>query len=98
MAILIDSVIYIRYKSTPFYMQRFFLLLALSLCLFSCNKNSNQENPFSEKLTFELDTVWVDSGDDFIFLRDNLFLSELGCSQKSQYQIHRYGQGQCLRH
>nr|MBI1229286.1 DUF4221 domain-containing protein [Cytophagales bacterium] len=31
----------------------------------------------SEKLTFTLDTVWVDSGEGYIFLRDNLFLSEL---------------------
>lgn len=58
-------------------MLRFFLLLTLSICFFSCNKTPSQENPFSEKLTFTLDTVWVDSGEDFIFLRDNLFLSEL---------------------
>lgn len=58
-------------------MPRFFLLLTLSVCFFSCNKNLNQENPFSENLTFTLDTVWVDSGDEFIFLNDGLSPSVL---------------------
>lgn len=58
-------------------MRAFFLSIGVLACLFSCNKNPKQENPYSDNLVFSLDTVFVDAGDHIIFLRDNLFLSEV---------------------
>ncbi|MCC5938071.1 MAG: DUF4221 family protein [Lunatimonas sp.] len=54
----------------------FFLALAISI-LFSCGKDSDRSTTGSSQLTFTVDTVWVDPGDEIIFLRDNLFLSDL---------------------
>jgi hypothetical protein len=71
---------------------RFFLLIIVAGHLFSCNKNKEQENPFSGDLSFSLDTVWVDSGDEFIFLRDNLSLSELSPDKSYLINFDRMGQ------
>lgn len=59
----------------------FFLVLAISL-LFSCGKDSDRSPTGSSQLTFTVDTVWVDPGDEIIFLRDNLFLSDLSPDRK----------------
>jgi hypothetical protein len=60
----------------------FFLVLAISL-LFSCSKESDRSTTGpSTNLTITVDTVWVDPGEEIIFLQDNFFLSDLSPDRK----------------
>ncbi|MFC4871950.1 DUF4221 family protein [Negadavirga shengliensis] len=68
---------------------RFFLLIVVAGYLFSCNKSKEQENVFSGNLSFSMDTVWVDSGDEFIYLQDNLSLSDLSSAKNYLINFNR---------
>ncbi len=53
------------------------LVAAMVAGLVACNNHREKESPYSATLTFSLDTVYVDPGDEILFLRDNLFVSDL---------------------
>lgn len=65
---------------------RFFLMIIIAGCLSSCKDKKEQKNVLSGDLSFSWDTVWVDAGDDFIYLQDNLFLSDI--SKDKSYLIN----------
>ena len=53
-------------------------LLPLLLLLWSCGESDQgKEDQVSAQINVSLDTVMVDAGDEFLFLQDNLFMSDL---------------------
>lgn len=52
-----------------------FLLIALGLLLFSCGENKTETKADFSNITFSMDTVIVDAGDEIINLRSGLWLS-----------------------
>ncbi|AFL83776.1 hypothetical protein Belba_1140 [Belliella baltica DSM 15883] len=53
------------------------LYLSICLLLFSCGEKTIKETQISTELSFSFDTVMVDSGEEFLHLNDNLFISDL---------------------
>jgi hypothetical protein len=49
----------------------------IGLFLASCGGNEVEKSELSDSFTVSLDTVMVDAGEEFLFLQDNLFMSEL---------------------
>jgi hypothetical protein len=66
--------------------------LKISLVCFliiSCSEKRTSENQDYSNLTFSLDTVMVDPGDDFLYLRDNLWLSNISTDGTYLYNFNR---------
>ncbi len=68
---------------------RGFILLVITGFIFSCGDKKDQKR-FSANLTFTVDTVYVDSGNDFIYVKDNLFLSELSPDKSYLINFNRF--------
>ncbi len=62
------------YSST---MRNGIFVFLIGLFLASCDGNEVEKSELSDSFTVTLDTVMVDSGEEFLYLQDNLFLSEL---------------------
>ena len=68
-------------------MNKVFGILGLIL-LFSCQKNKSEINEVSDQISVSLDTILVDSGDEFLFLRDFLSNSSLDASTNFLYNFN----------
>ena len=68
--------------------------LLLLLHLFSCSRSTNElrdENTEKLKISYEIDTVIVDSGEDFFFLKYGLLTSGASQDQRLFYNIDELG-------
>lgn len=65
------------------------LYLSICLLLFSCGGNKELKNETYSTISFTLDTVMVDSGDEFLYLRSGLFLSSTSLDEKYLYNYDR---------
>ena len=70
-------------------MRLLILVAAVVTVLGSCNRHRESESPYSTALTFFLDTVYVDPGDEILFLRDNLFVSDLSPDKRYLINFNR---------
>ncbi|MGY6522126.1 MAG: DUF4221 family protein [Mongoliitalea sp.] len=66
-----------------------FFLLVLGFLAFACNTSEQRGEQALAELTFSMDTVMVDPGDDVIYLNDNLFLSDVSPDGKFLYNFNR---------
>lgn len=77
-----------HYESTifsfiPNFMKNYLILISM-LFLFSCGTNTEKQANFTQ-MTFSLDTVMVDSGDEIINLRGGLWSSTINSDQSKLY-------------
>ncbi|PZX49599.1 DUF4221 family protein [Algoriphagus chordae] len=56
---------------------RLLLAVALFLVIFSCASKDEKKQTVSDQIRVSLDTVLVDSGDEFLYLQDHLYYSGL---------------------
>lgn len=63
--------------------------IAFAFFFSSCSKNTEKEIEFPEQLSFFLDTVYVDPGDEILYLQDKLFLSDLSADKSYLINFNR---------
>jgi len=63
--------------------------IAFAFFFSSCSKNTKKEIEFPEQLSFFLDTVYVDPGDEILYLQDKLFLSDLSADKSYLINFNR---------
>ena len=70
-------------------MKHLFLILALCSFLISCSEKDNANNSSSTKasISYELDTVMVDAGDEFIHVTWQMMTSDLSKDEKYLYNF-----------
>lgn len=64
-------------------------LIPCLIFLASCSVEDKQSEGPSDQISVTLDTVLVDSGDEFLFLQDNLFMSELSSDESYLINFNR---------
>ncbi|UJP66014.1 DUF4221 family protein [Mongoliitalea daihaiensis] len=64
-------------------------LLVIAILAFACNKSDQQSGYGYAELTFSMDTVMIDAGEDVIYLNDNLFMSDATADGKLLYNFNR---------
>jgi len=64
-------------------------LMVLLFFLFSCSSEVEMENNIMTDLTFSFDTVMVDPKDEFIYLNDRLFRSDISTDGKYLFNWNR---------
>lgn len=73
-------------------MSKYFFLFCFLLILgCSSKENSNDSGKNPVKLSYEIDTVQIDSGDDFLFLKYGLQTSEVSKDKKTFYNVDEIG-------
>tara|TARA_R110002049_G_scaffold14295_2_gene60526 strand:- start:1689 stop:2837 length:1149 start_codon:yes stop_codon:yes gene_type:complete len=70
-------------------MRLLFIGIAFAFFFSSCSKNTEKENEFSDQLSFSLDTVYVDPGDEILYLQDNLYLTDLSADKSYLINFNR---------
>lgn len=70
-------------------MRLLYIGIAIASLFSSCSKNTEKENEFPEQLSFSLDTVYVDPGDEILYLQDNLYLSDLSADKSYLINFNR---------
>lgn len=70
-------------------MRLLYIGIAIASLFSSCCKNTEKENEFPEQLSFSLDTVYVDPGDEILYLQDNLYLSDLSADKSYLINFNR---------
>ncbi|SIS62776.1 DUF4221 family protein [Belliella pelovolcani] len=70
---------------------KYLILPILCYLLISCGGNQKPENETFSKITISLDTVIVDSGEEFLYLQDRLYLSVLSKDQQFLYNYNESG-------
>ncbi|MBS9523351.1 DUF4221 family protein [Litoribacter ruber] len=68
-------------------MKRFLLPLSLMFGI-ACSDKGSEEGAQQLTLTFEVDTVMVDAGEDFIYLRSGLYRAELSSDGRALYNFN----------
>ncbi|MFC3415387.1 DUF4221 family protein [Algoriphagus hitonicola] len=68
-------------------------LLPFLVLLASCSTEKTQSEGPADQITVSLDTVLVDSGDEFLFLKDNLFMAELSPDKSYLINFNRQDVG-----
>ncbi len=71
-------------------MRKHILLLPILALFGACSTSNNQEDPL-DKLSIQLDTVMIDTGDDIIDLRSNLYNAQLSEDNRYLYNLISYG-------
>jgi hypothetical protein len=70
-------------------MIRQFLFFIFCVFIYSCSEKENTSTSELGLLTFSVDTVMVDAGDDILYLRDNLWFSDISADGKYLYNFDR---------
>ncbi|MDO6439237.1 DUF4221 family protein [Cyclobacterium sp. 1_MG-2023] len=70
-------------------MRLLYIGIAIASLFSSCSKNTEKENEFPEQLSFSLDTVYVDPGDEILYLQDKLYLSDLSADKSYLINFNR---------
>lgn len=69
-------------------MKNFFITLLCCL-LFACAEKKGSERAELSQLTFSLDTIMIDSGEEILYLRDNLWVSDISKDGKYLFNYNR---------
>lgn len=69
-------------------MKNFFITLLCCL-LFACAEKKGSEKAELSHLTFSLDTVLIDPGEDILYLRDNIWVSDISKDGKYLFNYNR---------
>lgn len=72
-------------------MMKNFRFLTLSILLFSCGEKTIKEIQINTNLTYSFDTVMVDAGDEFLYLNNRLFSSDISSDRKYLFNWNREG-------
>ncbi len=68
---------------------KYLRLSFFALLLISCGEKTIKETQISTELTYSFDTVMVDAGDEFLYLNNNLFTSDLSAEGRYLFNWNR---------
>jgi hypothetical protein len=63
-------------------------ILIISIILISCSQNQEEDN-IELNLTFSIDTIQIDSGEEILHLKDNLWISDLSEDENFLFNYNR---------
>lgn len=70
-------------------MKNLAISLIIGFIIFSCTEKRNSENQDNSCLNFSVDTVMVDPGEEILYLKDNLWLSDISLDERSLFNFNR---------